>query len=138
MAVSLQAEKKLNIKPEEFFFNKRFMFISHYQFGKIVIDNTTYTNDVIVYEEEVISNWWRKEGHRLDVDDLKRAPLKEGTHLIVGTGSFGRMTVTASLVEYCRKHSINLESMRTSQAVGRFNDCSEIEKILVGAFHLTC
>ena len=113
------------------------MRISDYRFGKIVIDNRTYTRDVIICGQEVIDNWWRKEGHRVDLEDLDRVPLKSGAHLILGTGYNGLVVVSSSLARYCRNHNIKLESMSTPQAVERFNSLVR-EQNLIGAFHLTC
>jgi len=113
------------------------MKIQDYQFGRIVIDNRTFTNDLIVHGREILSNWWRKQGHRVDMDDLARVPLKAGSCLIIGTGYHGLMAVDRSIEEYCRQKKIALEAMNTPQAVKRFNTLSGREN-LTGAFHLTC
>ena len=65
--------------------------IESYDFGLIVIKGRRYTSDVIVFPERVIEGWWRKEGHRIYVEDLKeildREPRPEV--LVVGTGYYG-------------------------------------------------
>ncbi|HUU30425.1 MAG TPA: MTH938/NDUFAF3 family protein [archaeon] len=114
------------------------MKISHYQFGRMVIENRTYTGDLIIHGQNVSPNWWRKEGHRLDLDDLSGVKLEKVTDLIVGTGYYGVMTVSPSVVEYCRQHKINLQALPTPQAVDLFNGWSGDRNLLVGAFHLTC
>ena len=43
--------------------------IDSYQFGKIVIDGVTHTKDVILLPTKTIHNWWRTEGHFLDISD---------------------------------------------------------------------
>jgi hypothetical protein len=113
------------------------MKISDYQFGRILIDNQTFTGDVIVYGEKILSRWWRKQGHRVDMDDLARVPLETASHLIIGTGYSGLMAVDRSVEEYCLKNKIDLEAMTTPEAVKRFNSLSG-KKNLIGAFHLTC
>ena len=113
------------------------MRISDYRFGEIVIGNRTYTRDIIICGQEVIDNWWRKEGHRVDLEDLDRVPLKSGSHLILGTGYNGLVAVSSSLARYCSNNNIKLESMPTQQAVKRFNSLLG-ERNLIGAFHLTC
>ncbi|RLI30667.1 hypothetical protein DRO48_02760, partial [Candidatus Bathyarchaeota archaeon] len=45
--------------------------IEAYGFGYIVVDGKRYTSDVIIFPDRVMDGWWRKEGHRLYVDDLK-------------------------------------------------------------------
>jgi len=47
------------------------MMIEHYSFGKITIDGQTYTSDLIIYPGKIDTSWWRKEGHNLQVEDLK-------------------------------------------------------------------
>ncbi|MCG2675765.1 hypothetical protein L6304_01045, partial [bacterium] len=37
----------------------------------MVIDGKEYTNDLIIYPDHIQSSWWRKEGHRLDTEDIK-------------------------------------------------------------------
>ncbi len=114
------------------------MIISLYQFGKMVINDHTYTNDLIIHGQNVIGDWFRKRGHRLDIDDLSHVPLESMSDLIIGTGYYGLLAVNPSVVEYCRGHNINLKSLKTSQAVNLFNDWCEEKTHLVGAFHLTC
>lgn len=111
--------------------------IGSYRFGKIEIDGRDFRSDVIITGHGVLSDWLRKKGHRLDVDDLAHVPLDTVTHIIVGTGYYGMMKVSPALEEYCERHGIQLESMRTARAVERFNACTP-GKTLIGAFHLTC
>jgi len=113
------------------------MRISDYRFGKIVIDNRTYTRDVIICEREVIGNWWRKQGHRVELGDLERVGLGAGTRLIIGTGYNDCVVLGPDLVEYCRSNDVKLESMPTPLAVKHFNSLFG-ESNLIGAFHLTC
>ena len=111
--------------------------ITDYRFGRIEIDNRSYTDDVIIFGNEVISNWRRKKGHRLDIDDLAKVHLDNVTYFIIGTGYYGMMTVNPSLMDYCHKHGITLETMRTPEAIEHFNACCDKEN-LIGAFHLGC
>jgi len=111
--------------------------ITGYRFGRIEIDGRRYSNDVIVHRAVLIENWRRKRGHELDVEDLAAVPLERVSHLIVGTGYFGVMSVNRTVIDFCRERGIDLEILRTPKAVERFNECLN-EENLVGAFHLTC
>ena len=113
------------------------MRISDYRFGKIVIDNRTYTRDVIICGRDIIGNWWRKQGHRIELGDLDRVELTAGIHLIIGTGYNDCVVLDPDLVEYCRSNDVKLESMPTPLAVRHFNSLSG-EPSVIGAFHLTC
>jgi hypothetical protein len=113
------------------------MIISAYRFGSLVLADRTFDSDLIIHGEKILSHWWRKEGHRLALEDLAGVSLEKGSRLIVGTGCYGQMRVSRSLEEYCRQNGITLEALSTREAVERFNRSSG-EKNLIGAFHLTC
>ena len=49
------------------------------------------TRDVIVLSERVVTNWRLADGHRLVLDDLQDVRDGLPEHLVVGTGSYGRM-----------------------------------------------
>ena len=113
------------------------MRITGYEFGRITIDSKIFTDDVIIHGEEIIPDWRRKSGHLADIEDMNGISLEEETHLIIGTGYYGMMKISPALEEYCKKHNIILEALRTKSAIEIFNSRDKTEK-LVGAFHLTC
>jgi hypothetical protein len=111
-------------------------FITHYSFGKIIIDGKTYENDVILLNEKVISNWWRDRGHRLAKNDLKKVIEFNPDILIVGKGHSGNMTVPPNLPQ---KLDFQIEKYDTSKAVEVYNEkIKNNKKKIAGAFHLTC
>ncbi len=112
--------------------------IGKYEFGKIVINGKEYTDDVRIVEGKVLPKWWRKDGHFLDVPDLKGVFSHDIEILVVGTGHSGVMKVGESVRKYCREHGIELIEMITGDAVRKFNEISEKGKKVAGAFHLTC
>jgi hypothetical protein len=114
------------------------MIISHYQFGKMVINNHTYTNDLIIYGQNVFGDWFREKGHQLTIDDLSQLPLDSISDIIVGTGYYGFLKVHTSVIDYCDRHNITLKPLKTAQAVDMFNDWYNKKTHLAGAFHLSC
>jgi hypothetical protein len=46
--------------------------IESYDFGVMVVNGKRYTSDLIIYQEKVFDGWWRKEGHRLYMEDLNK------------------------------------------------------------------
>ncbi len=110
--------------------------IEQYEFGEVVIDGRTYTSDVIVFPDRVRANWWRKEGHRLDVEDLEEVIEYKPELLIVGTGYSGCMQVPEETVRYLRMKGIEVRAAPTREAVQLFNRVKD--KKVVGCFHLTC
>ena len=114
--------------------------IDSYDFGVMVIDGKRYTSDVIVFPDKVMSGWWRREGHRIYVEDLKKIlshkPPPEV--LVVGTGYSGLVKVMPEVEEALKAMGIRLIVQPTSEAYKTFNDFLKAGKVVVGAFHLTC
>jgi hypothetical protein len=114
------------------------MQITGYRFGKIEIDGQTYSSDVIVTPERVITAWWRKQGHSLAVADLGEAMAAKPDVLVVGTGYYGRMDVPEETRRYLRTLGIQLSEARTGDAVKEFNRLQKEYARVVAALHLTC
>ncbi len=112
--------------------------IEKYEFGSIVIDGKTYTDDVRIIDGKVLPKWWREEGHFLDVPDLKEVFSENIKVLVVGTGHSGVMKVGKNVRKYCKENGIELIEMMTGEAVKKYNEISGKKKGVAGAFHLTC
>ena len=112
--------------------------IDKYDFGVIVIDGKRYTNDVIIIRGKLRPDWWRKQGHLLQNADLSEVYNAKPDKLVVGTGHSGVMKVSGEVRKECKKRGIELIEMKTADAVKKFNELSEKEKNIAGAFHLTC
>lgn len=111
--------------------------IESYQFGKIVIDGTTYNEDVIVLPEGVRAHWWRDKGHVLQPQDLEAVIEAEPEVLIVGQGAYGRMSVTSETRRFLEDAGIDLVAAPTDEAIKRYNDVREQQEA-AAALHLTC
>ncbi len=111
--------------------------IQDYGFGCITIDGTTYHTDVVIYPERVDDRWWRKEGHRLQLDDLEAVIETHPATLVVGTGYFGRMHVDPAVSDWLQQQGITLIACGTKEACAVFNRLRETQKV-VAALHLTC
>ena len=114
------------------------MRISDYEFGKIAIENRTYTSDVIIAPEQVIDSWWRKEGHNLQIEDLDDILKAKPDLLIIGTGYYGRMQVPDETKQYLEQRGIKLLEAKTGDAVTEFNQQQKEYARIVAALHLTC
>ena len=111
--------------------------IESYQFGLIVIDGEKYSSDVIIYSDHVNANWWRKESHRVEPEDIAEIIKAKPEILIIGTGEPGLMKVTPAAAKYIRAKGIRLIIEKTRWAWRTYNDLSKSAQV-VGAFHLTC
>jgi len=111
--------------------------IQEYRFGRMVVDGEEHTRDLILLPDRVVSGWWRKEGHRLDVDDL-RVVFEAGPEvLVVGTGAYGMMKVPEETRRAVEAAGIQLRAARTGEAWRTYQDLRGRHRT-AGAFHLTC
>jgi len=111
--------------------------IDSYSFGRMVVDNQTYTSDLIIFLERVHSSWWRRKGHNLCVEDVQEIFLEAPEVLVIGTGFSGLMKVEDEVKRLAQANGVELIIDKTEPAVQRFNEFS-IRKKTIGAFHLTC
>lgn len=116
--------------------------ITHYSFGQLTFKEKNYTKDLIIIktekEELIFDSWWRKEGHKLQVEDLEEVWKSGVKYLIVGTGARGVMQVDEKVREKAKELGIAVEAYLTDEAVKRFNELYSKNEPLAGAFHLTC
>jgi hypothetical protein len=113
--------------------------IDSYDFGMLVINGKKYMSDVIIFPDKILDGWWRREGHKLHVDDLEM--LKSETQpevLVVGTGHSGTMRVLNEVKEMLVSKGIELIVQPTEQACQTFNELSRSGRRTVAALHLTC
>jgi hypothetical protein len=111
--------------------------ISDYVFGRIAIDGRTFTSDVIVFPERIQASWWRRQGHRLQVEDLQEVLAAEPRVVVVGTGYYGRMQVYEETRRSLESLGIELRVAPTPAAIELFNPMQESAAV-VAALHLTC
>jgi len=112
--------------------------IDFYDFGQITINGRRYTTDVIIFPQRVEDSWWRKEGHRLCLDDLKTIIEAKPEVLIIGTGYNGYMKVPSEVIQYLASKKIQVVVEKTSEACKTYNSLVKSKRIVVAAFHLTC
>lgn len=111
--------------------------IESYHFGEIVIDGVKYQDDVIIFPDQVMSNWWRKSGHSLSLKDLDAVFKAQPDVLIVGIGAQGRMQIPSTTSQKIEELGINLIALRTNEACEEFNRLAQGRSV-IAALHLTC
>jgi len=111
--------------------------IDFYSFGRIVVDGKEYNCDVIIYPDHVDGNWWRKEGHRLQLVDIEKAIEQKPQILIIGTGASGLMEVPKEMESYITSKGIKLVVDTTKRACDAYNRLFRSSKT-IAALHLTC
>jgi hypothetical protein len=107
-----------------------------YRFGRILVDGHEETRDLIVLPDRVVSNWWRKDGHSLVLEDLAEVLGDLPGHLIVGTGASEQMRPTPSAIQALKERGIEVEVLPTPDAVRRYQESDPAATAV--AAHLTC
>ena len=91
--------------------------IERYSFGKIVVDGVTYTNDIKIVQGRVVSEWWRKKGHSVGIEDIQNILESNPRVLMIGKGQPGMMRSSRSLRRFLKENDIELIEEKTSQAI---------------------
>jgi len=116
------------------------MMITGYRFGRITIDGKEFTGDIKVIKGKIVPNWWRSQGHLLQLDDIRDIIDAKPEVLVVGTGAAGVMRIHPEVEEYLQKKGISLRAVKSSEAVKIFNNLLQElgpDKVSL-AIHLTC
>lgn len=111
-------------------------FIDYYDFGVIVISGKEYRHDVIITPSKVISDWWRLEGHRLQLQDVRDYILENVDCIVIGTGFNGLMRVDEEVINVFRGKEIYID--KTNKAVSKYNELVKKGKRVLAFLHLTC
>lgn len=112
--------------------------IRAYKFGRIEIDNQTYTSDVIILPTGVRSNWRRAEGHTLKPADLSAVLESSPEVLVIGQGAYGLLSVPDETLACLKQAGIEAVCAPTKQAVAIYNGRCQRGQVLAAALHLTC
>jgi hypothetical protein len=111
--------------------------IEFYSFGRMIVEGSVFTSDLIIFPERIHESWWRESGHRLCLQDVEDVFKSQPEVFVVGTGFYGLMKVEEEVRQYAHTNEVHLFIEKTKKAVERFNEISP-KKRTVGAFHLTC
>jgi hypothetical protein len=114
------------------------MHIDGYAYGKMTVDGRVYKKDLIIFPENIRSDWWRKRGHSLAVEDLKDIIEFHPDTLIVGTGESAMLRIPRPVREELKNRKIGLIEKDTARASAIFNLKIKQGKRIAAAFHLTC
>ena len=110
--------------------------IQDYTFGRVTVDGTEYTRDVVVLPERVVADWWRRDGHALVLEDLEEVLDELPERLVLGTGAYGRLEPDPGTLARLRERGIEVEVLPTEEAVRRYQALNPAST--AAALHLTC
>ena len=112
--------------------------IENYGFGRITIHGKTYTEDILITpSREIVPQWWRKKGHRVDFEDVAGI-LKNTRILVLGKGKPGLMKASNELKAYLDRNGIELVEKPSAKAAEIVNRMVKQDQPFAAGFHLTC
>jgi hypothetical protein len=112
--------------------------IEAYSFGSLTFAGKQYKKDLKILGGRITGNWWRKEGHRVDVGDVSDILEAGPAVLVVGMGAYGLMKVAGTLKKLLAEKEIQLIAQPSGEAAKTYNKLAGEGKDGAGAFHLTC
>jgi hypothetical protein len=113
--------------------------IEHYDFGEITINGKRYFHDLIVFHTgKIKDNWWRVEGHRLSMEDIKDILKDKPEILVIGSGYDGLMRVDNNVIKTLKDAGIDVIVKKSVEACKVYNELKTKSKKVALAIHLTC
>jgi hypothetical protein len=107
-----------------------------YSFGRVAVDGSEQTRDLIVLPDRVVTNWRRREGHSLAMEDLEDVLDSLPERLILGVGAHGRLRPDPAVIAELERRGTAVECLRTDEAIRRYGELDERQT--AAALHLTC
>ncbi|MCG3260046.1 MAG: hypothetical protein H7644_09880 [Candidatus Heimdallarchaeota archaeon] len=98
----------------------------------------SYSSDLIIFKDFIKEKWWRKEGHRLHLEDLEILKDIEIEVLVIGTGSIGKMKVPEEVLNELKQKEIEVIVCKSAEAVEKYNNLAKTRNNIALAIHLTC
>lgn len=112
--------------------------IGHYAFGTMTVSKKQYSTDLKIINGQVYTDWWRKSGHSVDIEDVTDIIKAKPDFLIIGSGKLGLMKVSARVRQHIEGIGIKVVVEATSKAVETFNRMYADGTNVAAGFHLTC
>ncbi len=114
------------------------MKIDGYSFGRVVIGGKEYTSDIIIGKDFLKTSWWRKEGHRVQEEDIEEILKYKPEIVIFGTGANAMVKVDENVIKKLENLGCKVYIEPTNKAVKLYNELLESGKKVILAAHLTC
>lgn len=110
--------------------------LEHYRFGRLTVDGREHTRDLIVLPDRIVSDWWRREGHALAMEDLGEVLDELPERLVLGVGAHGQLRPDPAVIAQLERRGVQVICLPTGAAVRRYGELEERSTAV--ALHLTC
>ncbi len=113
--------------------------IDYYDFGVIIVGGKEYRHDIVITPTRVVDDWWRLEGHRLQIPDVRDFLCEKVDAVVIGTGYSGLMRVDQEVIDEFRRRGVTeIYVDVTRRAVEIYNRLVREGKKVLAMFHLAC
>ena len=110
--------------------------LEDYSFGRLTVDGREHTRDLIVLPDRVVTDWWRREGHSLAMEDLDDVLDELHRRLVLGVGAHSQLRPDRAVIAELERRGVQVECRPTDEAVRRYGELDERDT--AAALHLTC
>jgi hypothetical protein len=112
--------------------------IDSFHFGTIVVNGVSYSSDIKIIGEKVVSRWWRRSGHLVVLEDIQDIVAAGPDAVVIGQGSPGLMKISDPVRNLLKKNGASLQAAETAKAVEIFNALVMKNKNVAAGFHVGC
>jgi hypothetical protein len=110
--------------------------LEDFSFGRLTVDGSEQTRDLIVLPDRVVRDWWRRDGHSLAMEDLEEVDDELPERLILAVGAHGRLHPGPNVIGELERRGTAVECLRTDAAVRGYRELDA--RRTAAALHLTC
>jgi hypothetical protein len=116
--------------------------IDETMFGSITLKGEKTNHDVIIRmngdvlkRKKKLSKMLYGTSHIVSLEEIKHVYEKGAKKLIVGSGQYNQLQLSAEAVEFLKEHKCDVKVLATPDAAGVWN---KEKGAVIGMFHVTC
>jgi polyphosphate kinase 2 (PPK2 family) len=109
--------------------------IQEFEYGKVVIDNQVFENDVFVRTDGSIAEWKRGKEHEITVADIEPGLEHKPSTIIFGIGTIGNVVLTPEAIDRLKQAKIKVISHKTEKAIDTYRHISSKDEVMA-FFHI--
>ena len=110
--------------------------ITHYSFGKMVIDGKKYTNELQILPNGSVKDWSPRDPHYILPADIEEIVSSNTQILIIGNGANGEAAIPEETITFLKNRNIKVHIFNSHKATELYNN--SLKKNLAALFHLNC